>query len=114
MEPWFKIAVPRREVREGRSFSPDELPSHLEQVVAGTAPEDYSKPEQFFRAQLYAGVERPCRHGAAPATRSAISLQWFGRRRRGAGRADKHPDARGRHPHQVSGIEQRRLAGKLG
>lgn len=48
MEPWYKVAVPRREVREGRSFSPDEFAIALEQVVAGTAPEDYSKPEQFF------------------------------------------------------------------
>ena len=40
--------MPRREVREGRSFSPDEFAIALEQVVAGTAPEDYSKPEQFF------------------------------------------------------------------
>jgi predicted AAA+ superfamily ATPase len=48
VEPWYKVAVPRREVREGRSFSPDEFAIALEQVVAGTAPEDYSKPEQFF------------------------------------------------------------------
>ncbi|MBV9199724.1 MAG: ATP-binding protein [Alphaproteobacteria bacterium] len=48
MEPWYKIAIPRREVREGRSFSPDEFAIALEQVVAGTAPDDYSKPEQFF------------------------------------------------------------------
>jgi hypothetical protein len=48
LEPWYKAAVPRREVREGRSFGPDEFAIALEQVVAGTAPEDYSKPEQFF------------------------------------------------------------------
>src|SRR6202521_6104657 len=48
MEPWYKVATPRREVREGRSFSPDEFAIALEQVVAGTAPEDYTKPEQFF------------------------------------------------------------------
>ena len=48
MDPWYKVAVPRREVREGRSFSPDEFAIALEQVVAGTAPDDYSKPEQFF------------------------------------------------------------------
>lgn len=48
MEPWYKVAVPRREVREGRSFSPDEFAIALEQVVTGTAPEDYSRPEQFF------------------------------------------------------------------
>ncbi len=48
MDPWYKIAVPRKEVREGRSFNPDEFAIHLEQVVGGTAPEDYKDPEQFF------------------------------------------------------------------
>jgi hypothetical protein len=48
MEPWYKVATPRKEVREGRSFNPDEFAIALEQVVAGTAPEDYCKPEQFF------------------------------------------------------------------
>ncbi len=48
MEPWYKVATPRREVREGRSFNPDEFAIALEQVVAGTAPEDYCKPDQFF------------------------------------------------------------------
>ena len=41
MEPWYKVATPRKEVREGRSFNPDEFAIALEQVVAGTAPEDY-------------------------------------------------------------------------
>jgi len=48
MEPWYKIATPRKEVREGRSFNPDEFAIALEQVVAGTAPEDYRDPAQFF------------------------------------------------------------------
>ncbi|MBI5634975.1 MAG: ATP-binding protein [Nitrospirae bacterium] len=48
MEPWYKIATPRKEVREGRSFNPDEFAIALEQVVSGTAPADYRKPEQFF------------------------------------------------------------------
>jgi hypothetical protein len=48
MEPWYKIATPRKEVREGRSFNPDEFAIALEQVVTGTAPEDYRKPDQFF------------------------------------------------------------------
>src|SRR5512142_2526146 len=48
MEPWYKVAIPRREVREGRSFNPDEFAIALEQVVAGTAPEDYRDPAQFF------------------------------------------------------------------
>ena len=48
MEPWYKVATPRKEVREGRSFNPDEFAIALEQVVAGTAPEDYCNPAQFF------------------------------------------------------------------
>lgn len=48
MEPWYKVATPRKEVREGRSFNPDEFAIHLEQVIGGTAPEDYREPRQFF------------------------------------------------------------------
>ncbi len=48
MEPWYKVVTPRKEVREGRSFNPDEFAIALDQVVAGTAPEDYRDPEQFF------------------------------------------------------------------
>jgi hypothetical protein len=48
MEPWYKVVTPRKEVREGRSFNPDEFAIHLEQVVGGTAPEDYRDPKQFF------------------------------------------------------------------
>src|SRR6202158_392359 len=48
MEMWYKVATPRREVREGRSFNPDEFAIALEQVVAGSAPEDYREPAQFF------------------------------------------------------------------
>ncbi|MDE2763067.1 MAG: DUF499 domain-containing protein [Gemmatimonadota bacterium] len=48
MKPWYQVVTPRPEVREGRSFSPDEFAIALEQVVAGTAPEDYRDPRQFF------------------------------------------------------------------
>jgi hypothetical protein len=48
MDPWYKTVIPRKEVREGRSFNPDEFAVALEQVLAGTAPTDYQKPEQFF------------------------------------------------------------------
>jgi hypothetical protein len=39
MDPWYKVATPRKEVREGRSFNPDEFAIALEQVVAGKAAE---------------------------------------------------------------------------
>lgn len=48
LELWYKTATPRKEVREGRSFNPDEFAIALEQVVAGNAPEDYKDPAKFF------------------------------------------------------------------
>jgi predicted AAA+ superfamily ATPase len=48
MDPWYKVATPRKEVRERRSFNTDEFAIALEQVVAGNAPEDYCDPEKFF------------------------------------------------------------------
>jgi hypothetical protein len=48
MEPWYKVTTPRAEVREGRSFNPDEFAIALEQVAAGTAPKDYLDPKKFF------------------------------------------------------------------
>ena len=53
MEPWYRVATPRKEVREGRSFNPDEFAIHLEQVIAKTAPEDYREPEQFFARNCF-------------------------------------------------------------
>lgn len=53
MEPWYKVATPRKEVREGRSFNPDEFAIHLEQVIARTAPEDYREPGQFFKRTCF-------------------------------------------------------------
>src|SRR5262249_49946540 len=48
MEPWYKVAEPRKEVREGRSFDPNEFAIALEQVVIGKGPIDYRDPDQFF------------------------------------------------------------------
>ncbi len=48
MEPWYKNATPRTEVREGRSFNPDEFAIALEQVAAGKGPDDYRDPVKFF------------------------------------------------------------------
>jgi len=53
MEPWYKVATPRKEVREGRSFNPDEFAIALEQVVAGIAPEDYKDPVKFFQRTCF-------------------------------------------------------------
>ncbi len=48
MEPWYRVTVPRAEVREGRSFNPDEFAIALEQVAAGRGPDDYRDPVKFF------------------------------------------------------------------
>src|SRR5512135_909664 len=48
LDPWYKIVTPRKEVREGRSFNPDEFAIHLEQVAANIGPEDYREPAKFF------------------------------------------------------------------
>jgi hypothetical protein len=48
LEPWYKVVTPREEVREGRSFNPDEFAIALEQVVSGRAPADYREPAKFF------------------------------------------------------------------
>ncbi|MCY4234690.1 MAG: DUF499 domain-containing protein [Bacteroidetes bacterium] len=48
LTPWYKSVTLRKEVREGRSFRPDEFAIALEQVIAGTAPVDYCYPDQFF------------------------------------------------------------------
>jgi hypothetical protein len=46
MEPWYKIVTPRKEVREGRSFNPDEFAIALDQVIYG-----HACLPKLFRAQ---------------------------------------------------------------
>lgn len=58
LQSWYQIAEPREEVRGGRSFNPDEFAIALEQVVAGTAPEDYKDPEKFFARTCLTGALR--------------------------------------------------------
>ena len=48
LDPWYRVTQPREEVREGRSFNPDEFAIALEQVVGGSAPADYRDPAAFF------------------------------------------------------------------
>src|SRR5215471_949223 len=60
MDPWYKVVLPRAEVREGRSFNPDEFAIALEQVVAGTAPEDYTTPANFFARTCF--TKALCEH----------------------------------------------------
>src|SRR5579859_4848633 len=48
MQPWYKVVTARAEVRQGRSFNPDEFAIALEQVVEGRGPDDYRDPARFF------------------------------------------------------------------
>ena len=53
LKPWRRVVAPRWEVRDGRSFSPDEFAIGLEQVAAGTAPRDYGGPARFFARTVF-------------------------------------------------------------
>lgn len=53
LDLWYRVAVPRDEVRQGRSFNPDEFAIHLEQVVAKRGTEDYRDPEKFFLRNVF-------------------------------------------------------------
>ena len=70
MDAWYRVVTPRREVREGRSFNPDEFAIALDQVVDGTAPEDYRDPEQFFSRTFFTqALKEHTRHRPATAFR---------------------------------------------
>jgi hypothetical protein len=66
MEPWYKTVTPRKEVREGRSFNPDDFAIALEQVVSKKAPDDYRDPKQFFSRTCWTRALRT-HTSAAPA-----------------------------------------------
>jgi predicted AAA+ superfamily ATPase len=53
MEPWYDVVTLRKEVREGRSFNPDDFTIHLDQVVSGRAPDDYRNPMEFFSCNVF-------------------------------------------------------------
>src|SRR6266446_2218636 len=53
MEPWYKVVLPRQELREGRSLDPSEFAVNLEQVVGGTAPRDSVEPGKFFARNYF-------------------------------------------------------------
>jgi len=57
LKPWYKIATPREDLREGKPLDASEFAIHLAQVVEGRAPEDYKNPERFFtRTYLTKGL----------------------------------------------------------
>lgn len=57
LKPWYKVATPREDLREGRSVDTSEFAVHLNDVVSGRAPEYYRNPEAFFdRTYLTEGL----------------------------------------------------------
>jgi len=57
LKPWYKIATPREDLREGKPLDASEFAIHLDQVIEGRAPEDYKNPERFFtRTYLTKGL----------------------------------------------------------
>ncbi len=48
LQPWYKVAVPRKDLREGTPIDASEFAIHLDQVVDGRAPLDYCDPKRFF------------------------------------------------------------------
>ncbi len=48
LKPWYDVAKPREDLREGKPIDAAEFAVHLDKVRAGTAPEDYQNPQRFF------------------------------------------------------------------
>lgn len=48
IKPWYKVAIPREDLREGRPLDAAEFAVHLDQVRDNRAPEDYKNPVKFF------------------------------------------------------------------
>ena len=47
LQPWYKIATPREDLREGKPLDAAEFAVHLDQVRDGRGSEDYSNPARF-------------------------------------------------------------------
>jgi Protein of unknown function (DUF499) len=48
LKPWYKVATPREDLREGKPLDAAEFAVHLDQIRDGRAPNDYQNPAQFF------------------------------------------------------------------
>jgi hypothetical protein len=77
MEPWYKVATPRKEVREGRSFNPDEF-AIATGTGGGVVPDDYRKPDQVSPAPSFRAPASASRlEGEDKAT--GLVARWNGR-----------------------------------
>src|ERR1043165_5897320 len=48
LQPWYKVVVPREDLRDGKPLDASEFAVHLDHVRDGRAPEDYQNPQRFF------------------------------------------------------------------
>src|SRR5713101_427774 len=48
VRPWYKVATPREDLREGKPLDAAEFAVHLDQIRAGNAQPDYSDPKRFL------------------------------------------------------------------
>jgi hypothetical protein len=59
LKPWYQVATPREDLRNGIPMDAAEFAIHLDQVMDGRAPLDYREPERFFaRTYLTAAFTR--------------------------------------------------------
>lgn len=58
LQPWYKVAMPREDLRKGQPLDASEFAIHLDQVIEGRAPRDYREPQRFFaRTEITKGLE---------------------------------------------------------
>jgi hypothetical protein len=48
LKPWYQVAVPREDLREGKPLDASEFAVHLDHIRDERAPRDYQDPERFF------------------------------------------------------------------
>src|SRR6516162_4831166 len=48
LKPWYRVATPREDLREGKPLDASEFAVHLDQVRVGRAPAVSQNPERFF------------------------------------------------------------------
>lgn len=58
LKPWYKVVVPREDLREGKPLDASEFAVHLDQIRDNRAPSDYQSPERFFeRTYVTKGIK---------------------------------------------------------
>ncbi len=55
LQPWYKVATPREDLRRGEPLDASEFAIHLDQVVDGTAPVQYNDASVFFSRTFLTG-----------------------------------------------------------